>query len=444
MENTSFTWIPIHQEIAHKILEFEHNQLALIALIREMNESIPTGLKLNDKDAAGNRFELQEIDPFTFFANFNRPIKDSTRQAILEILKSKWGLSAGVPSDFDGVPLVNPQSSWFFAYQPERTPEDVPLLWRLAHETMEKTPDSFDQAIFSQCLQIKEVGLAKLTSGMFWLRPDAYLAADSRNLQFFNTRGIALYDKSAASYFQYVSEVRAKLGNDFPSLSYAAYLETQRAETTEAASESKPQTQYWIIGTGTDGELWSEFLERGIIAIDFSIQENLRTFGSREEIKKAINDLAEDTASHKNDTLACWKFVHELKQGDIVFAKRGLSKLLGYGRIISDYLYDPTRPKYKHLRQVEWIKTGNWDWKDEGTFAIKTLTNITRYEGFADRLLERIEGASEVPNSITESTAQELTTPGISRYWWLNANPKIWDLEQAPVGSTQTYTSHNQ
>jgi hypothetical protein len=32
--------------------------------------------------------------------------------------------------------------------------------------------------------------------------------------------------------------------------------------------------------------------------------------------------------------------------------------------------------------------------------------------------------------------------PGTS-YWWLNANPKIWDFRSDPVGALQTYTSHN-
>src|ERR1051325_5107455 len=32
--------------------------------------------------------------------------------------------------------------------------------------------------------------------------------------------------------------------------------------------------------------------------------------------------------------------------------------------------------------------------------------------------------------------------PGTS-HWWLNANPKIWDFRSEPVGSHQTYTSHN-
>jgi len=41
---------------------------------------------------------------------------------------------------------------------------------------------------------------------------------------------------------------------------------------------------------------------------------------------------------------------------------------------------------------------------------------------------------------VEESTAE--TSSGTS-YWWLNANPKIWDIVAPPIGTRQTYTSHN-
>jgi len=34
--------------------------------------------------------------------------------------------------------------------------------------------------------------------------------------------------------------------------------------------------------------------------------------------------------------------------------------------------------------------------------------------------------------------------PGASHYWWLNANPKIWDFRFLPVGGRQTYTAINE
>jgi 5-methylcytosine-specific restriction protein B len=29
-------------------------------------------------------------------------------------------------------------------------------------------------------------------------------------------------------------------------------------------------------------------------------------------------------------------------------------------------------------------------------------------------------------------------------YWWLNANPNIWDFESQPVGENDSYSSHNE
>ena len=68
----------------------------------------PTGradlkvISLDDKDAGGKEFELKEIDPFTFFASFYSGIKNVSRKAILEFLKTSRELQAEAPDDFNG------------------------------------------------------------------------------------------------------------------------------------------------------------------------------------------------------------------------------------------------------------------------------------------------------------------------------------------------------
>lgn len=56
-----------------------------------------------------------------------------------------------------------------------------------------------------------------------------------------------------------------------------------------------------------------------------------------------------------------------------------------------------------------------------------------------DRLLRSGLEISMQPAEISSGVARS----GIA-YWWLNANPKIWDFRTAPIGSVQTYTSHNE
>src|SRR5262245_24071848 len=96
------TWVPIYKEIARKVLGYERNQPALIALIREMKRAGLQVISLADKDAKGSQFELKEIYSFTFFASFNRGIKNVSRKAILEFLKTSRELQAEAPDAING------------------------------------------------------------------------------------------------------------------------------------------------------------------------------------------------------------------------------------------------------------------------------------------------------------------------------------------------------
>ena len=106
----SFTWIPIYSEIAHKVLEFENRQGELLSLLGEMRSEGMKVILLNDRNAEGKVVPLAEIDPFTFFASFNRTSSVSGRQVILAKIKTAWNLSSPVPDDFDGIPTTKLQA----------------------------------------------------------------------------------------------------------------------------------------------------------------------------------------------------------------------------------------------------------------------------------------------------------------------------------------------
>jgi 5-methylcytosine-specific restriction protein B len=39
-----------------------------------------------------------------------------------------------------------------------------------------------------------------------------------------------------------------------------------------------------------------------------------------------------------------------MRPGDIVFAKRGIDEVVGYGFVAGDYQFDGTRNSFRHLR----------------------------------------------------------------------------------------------
>uniref|UniRef100_A0A540VA47 AAA family ATPase n=2 Tax=Litorilinea aerophila TaxID=1204385 RepID=A0A540VA47_9CHLR len=181
-------------------------------------------ISLQDKDQDGRHFPLQEIDPFTFYAVFNRGITDENRKAILADIKDFFGLIRPIPEDFAGIPVASNMSSWFFSRKAERKAGDIAKLWqvfRLALRDNARNDDAF-WAAFDAALEVRRVNL-NLTMGLFWIRPYTFLSLDSVNCQFL---GIKLPSKLSARYYRELLEEVSKQGRSFPELSLAAWQAT--------------------------------------------------------------------------------------------------------------------------------------------------------------------------------------------------------------------------
>jgi len=292
-----FAWIPIYKEIARKLLEYEHRQSELVELIKQLRAKRLTVVSVTDKTDEGE-LELTEIDPFTFFACFNRGQSSATRMAILNELKTRWSLSAPLPTDFEGVPVVDNRQSWFFPYLSDRGKDDISKLWRLAKVSVEEQPEAFDPQVLQDCMKIKTVGLPKLTMGMFWMNPDKYLSVDSRNRSFFQSRGVVIPD-DARSYFLFLKEVQVKLGSDFPSLSRQAYLESLGKTTLQP--ESAPSKTARV--TSSDRRYWWLNANPNIWNLEHLAVGRTQTYTSHNE------------SGHKRQK---YKYFGDVKPGDIV------------------------------------------------------------------------------------------------------------------------------
>ena len=135
----------------------------------------------------------------------------------------------------------------------------------------------------------------------------------------------------------------------------------------------------------------------------------------------------EPNSKPMNNSKTCFDFSHTLKIGDILFVKGGRDVLLGVGEVTSNYEYRPERASHKNLRKVNWIKTGNWQLNDEDKFAIKTLTDVTKYPDF----IERLYNLANLKNS-KHSTVNET----ITNAKWRNPNNIIY---WGPPGTGKTY-----
>ena len=428
----AYSWIPFYRELSQKLLQFRNDRQPLIDWIYS---NIKGEFIKHLKDAPDGR-RVADIDPFTVYAIFNRGIDHDKRIEICQTFKDYLNVSASVPKDFDGIPVMNPQRSNFMAFANKREEGDIERLWNVFEDAvLGKDIENSYNALEHQYL-VK----FNLTFGLFWIRPDLYLPMDSRSQSMLASIGITFDNTKFLRYKEYQGvmnrlDVKMKtesLGfTNYAEFSYLAYLKTSEKQETEKTNDSDA-IAYWIYAPGEQAVFWDEYYQNGIMGLGWDKIGDLREYRKQQDLIAPLKQHYGSDTSQKNSADMLYSFAYEMKPGDIVFAKKGRSVIVGRGVVTSDYYYDGNRENHPHLRKVKWTHEG--EWKLNSMLAMKTLTNISRFTDLVNQLNELIEGKnSPVP---VESTNKQ--------YWWLVGNPKIWSLSGMKVGEEQQYTLYNE
>jgi len=162
-----------------------------------------------------------------------------------------------------------------------------------------------------------------------------------------------------------------------------------------AAPLEGPAHRVWIYAPGEDAEYWDEFYESGIMAIGWDRLGDLSRFGSVDDILVALQHGQVSERRPTNNARTCYDFVHTLRVGDQVFAKRGRNTIIGYGVVTGEYEYQPERLNFKNIRKIRWEERGSW--VSPAPVAIKTLTDVTAYTDFVTELEKMIFGQVTEP-----------------------------------------------
>lgn len=428
----AYSWIPFYKELSQKLLHFRKDRQPLIDWIYS---NIKGEFIKHLKDAPDGR-RVADIDPFTVYAIFNRGIDHDKRIEICQTFKDYLNVSAPVPKDFDGIPVMNPQRSNFMAFANKREEGDIERLWNVFEDAvLGKDIENSYNALEHQYL-VK----FNLTFGLFWIRPDLYLPMDSRSQSMLASIGITFDNTKFLRYKEYrgvMNRLDEKMRTEslgftnYAEFSYLAYLKTSEKQETEKTNDSDA-IAYWIYAPGEQAVFWDEYYQNGIMGLGWDKIGDLREYRKQQDLIAPLKQHYGSDTSQKNSADMLYSFAYEMKPGDIVFAKKGRSLIVGRGVVTSGYYYDNSHEPQPHLRKVNWTHKG--EWKTDSMLAMKTLTNITRYTDDVSQLNKLIEGKnSPVP---VESTNKQ--------YWWLVGNPKIWSLSGMKVGEEQQYTLYNE
>lgn len=121
-----------------------------------------------------------------------------------------------------------------------------------------------------------------------------------------------------------------------------------------------PTNTLWAIRAGSKGEAEHLFTEQNYIALGWVQMGDLSKINpDRESFKKkyAASYPNATAASIPNGAGQVFRFVHEMKTGDLVVYPSKVSRTIYLGRVKGDYIHDPkTSAVFPQLRAVEWLK----------------------------------------------------------------------------------------
>lgn len=346
--NIQFTWIPFYMELADALFVYKNRRAELVEWIyTELSKIKGVGGKslidyLHEKDGA----HITDIDPFSVFAIFNRAT--SSRSLFLEAFKNKFGLSSPVPSDFDGIPVVDARRSFFFSWEADNH-ERIETIWNLFEKVLHEGDFSkeFDYLIARPGLSYG------ITMCLFWIRPNTFISLDSRNREYLSSIGLNV--KTMPNYDSYMvltKQIKQKM----------------QAGTIPYKSLPELSFKVWQGGDGTNSKIWiwsvgkpsdvvsKDYIEAGSDGKDIG---DFSLFKSSKEIKEAF--IAIQGKHNDRISNAYWQFMHEVSVGDIIVINNNVSvkgnryqhNLYGWGEVVSgcEYIH---QGENRVRRKVKW------------------------------------------------------------------------------------------
>ncbi|MCK5098649.1 MAG: AAA family ATPase, partial [Desulfobacteraceae bacterium] len=153
-------------------------------------------------------------------------------------------------------------------------------------------------------------------------------------------------------------------------------------------ANSMSKKKYWLYAPGEGAKKWDQFYDEGIMGLGWTELGDLNQYKTKKEISDKLKELDGTGSSKSNDTITNYDFKNTISIGDIIIPKKGRKEYLGYGVAESDYYYDDSRGYYKKCRKVNWKKKGVWE--EDGKIVLKTLTDITKYPDYVEKLKKLI------------------------------------------------------
>ncbi len=199
---------------------------------------------------------------------------------------------------------------------------------------------------------------------------------------------------------------------------------------------------FWQIAPGENARLWNEFNSKGVVRVGWDELPDVSNLSTKNEVKEKYFEIYSNGNSHNFGMF--WRFFNDVKEGDYVIANNGKSIVVGIGIVKdSSYYFERNYPEYRHFKYVEWDKSVKPFYIPTNNKFGKTIQRLHK-EDF-DEIIKHKD--QTIPDKVVlTNRVEDVQTEYLINdihYYWLNSNPKIWDLNSLNINERQTYTTTN-
>ena len=322
-----YSWIPFYKELAEKLLQYKNDRSQLIEWIKFDLNKVKTkrgGHSLISYLTKSEYFQqTNDIDPFSVFGIFNRKNQrgDSGRRELLLMFHDKFNLSSDIPTDFDGIPLIEIFSANNFCLRKGMVTIDY--LWNFYEKIVrgDDISNDFDNLISNN------VNVSDLSIYLYLISPDKFLPLNDTNIKLLQIYEI-IFDINSITFETYNSVMK-----QLQELQTKENIPFNSYEELSATSLELNKTDRIWMWRGDETTFTNNVIACGS---DMNGKMEFSSFTSRDDFRAKYQEI-----KGKLDYItpaAYWDFVYEAKEGEsvIVFSNsNGGHILYGWGIIDS-------------------------------------------------------------------------------------------------------------
>lgn len=269
MDN-AYQWVPFYEALADKLLTYSDKRNDLFALMKKVSSEQPLMKYLHFEREDWWEPRHHQIDPFSVIGVMNRGTKDANRIVLAKVLADAFDVKLPAPTQFAGIPVLHNRKSFFAG---------VDEIWDLfvhamnAAETKDFT-DEFKSA-FEKAIAVSGNGLAYITMGLYWIRPNIYMPLDGNSRAYVSAKyGVDTPSGycTGNEYVEFLDALKSKVSEQTPGLTLPEISHTAWTEKDSGGASSTDTT----VSIADEQQQQAAFKQCG----DYRMAKNIILYGT--------------------------------------------------------------------------------------------------------------------------------------------------------------------